>query len=117
MFDFFESTPSRALLALSFVPTMLALKKKREDEARAKADEGAAMAAATAGDEVSQTPGTAPATKVSLLGIGGKKKKADGTGGATGQKKRSPGEIRIQKGEIIMRVIYTLTFICRAKRE
>jgi hypothetical protein len=97
---------------------MLALKKKREDEARAKADEGAAMAAATAGDEVSQTPGTtAPATKVSLLGIGGKKKKADGTGGATGQKKRSPGEIRIQKGEIIMRVIYTLTFICRAKRE
>ena len=80
---------------------MLALKKKREDEAKAKADEGAAMAAAATGDEVSQTPGTAPATKVSLLGIGGKKKKADGTGGATGQKKRSPGEIRIQKGEII----------------
>ena len=87
---------------------MLALKKKREDEAKAKAGEEAAMAAATTGDEVSQTPGTAPATKVSLLGIGGKKKKADGTGGATGQKKRSPGEIRIQKGEKIMRVIYIL---------
>lgn len=84
--------------------TMLALKKKREAEAKAKAEEEAAMAATT-GDEVSQTPGTAPAAKVSLLGIGGKKKKADGTGGATGKKKRSPGEIRIQKGKS-MRYIY-----------
>jgi hypothetical protein len=77
---------------------MLALKKKREAEAKAKADEEAAMATTTE-EVVSSAPGTtAPAAKVSLLGIGGKKKK-DGTGGATGQKKRSPGEIRIQKGE------------------
>jgi hypothetical protein len=76
---------------------MLALKKKREAEAKAKADEEAAMA--TTEEVVSTAPGTAPVAKVSLLGIGGKKKKADGTGGATGQKKRSPGEIRIQKGE------------------
>lgn len=93
---------------------MLALKKKREAEAKAKADEEAAMATTT-GDEVSQTPGTAPAAKVSLLGIGGKKKKADGIGGATGQKKRSPGEIRIQKGEMIMRVMYTFIIICRKR--
>ena len=36
--------------------------------------------------------------KVSILGIGGKKKKDSGKDGAGG-KKRTPGEIRIQKGE------------------
>ena len=75
---------------------MLALKKKREAEAKAAAEEAAAAGAV-------QTPGTAPSAansskKVSLLGVGGKKKKT-GVGGANGQKKRSPGEIRIQKGE------------------
>jgi len=73
---------------------MLALKKKREAEAKAAAEEAAAAGAV-------QTPGTAPSAadsskKVSLLGVGGKKKKT-GAGGANGQKKRSPGEIRIQK--------------------
>ncbi|KAL7537941.1 hypothetical protein ACHAXR_008168 [Thalassiosira sp. AJA248-18] len=83
---------------------MLALKKKREAEAKAKAE------AEAAGGGAVQTPGTAPSAssssagesssshnKVSLLGVGGRKKKAgaNGVNGAT--KKRSPGEIRIQK--------------------
>mmetsp|Transcript_5880 Transcript_5880/g.14725 ORF Transcript_5880/g.14725 Transcript_5880/m.14725 type:complete len:224 (+) Transcript_5880:114-785(+) len=77
---------------------MLALKKKREAEAKAKAE---TEAAAAAGGGAVQTPGTAPSAsgpnKVSLLGIGGKKKKSDDKAGVNGQKKRSPGEIRIQK--------------------
>jgi hypothetical protein len=64
--------------------TMLALKKKKE---------AAAAAAAAAGPD---EPPSAP--KVSLLGIGGKKtsKSSDGANGSS--KKRTPGEIRIQKG-------------------
>ena len=58
--------------------TMLALKKKREAE-KAEAEKKPE----DSGD------------KVSLLGIAGKKKAADKNG--TG-KKRTPGEIRIQKG-------------------
>ncbi|KAL3823679.1 hypothetical protein ACHAXA_007250 [Cyclostephanos tholiformis] len=89
---------------------MLALKKKREAEAKAKAEADAAAAAASSGQSAVQTPGTAPSSasggaadesspkKVSITGIGGKKVKADGAGlGGNGQKKRSPGEIRIQK--------------------
>lgn len=84
---------------------MLALKKKREAEAKARAEEEAAAQAAGA----VQTPGTAPSAadaskKVSLLGVGGKKKKTGGAG-ANGQKKRSPGEIRIQKGELSIWVV------------
>mmetsp|Transcript_30386 Transcript_30386/g.71116 ORF Transcript_30386/g.71116 Transcript_30386/m.71116 type:complete len:214 (-) Transcript_30386:382-1023(-) len=67
---------------------MLALKKKRETEAKAKAEADAAAAA---------SPGGGAAEKVSILGIGGKKKKDGGKGGAGGSKKRTPGEIRIQK--------------------
>lgn len=67
---------------------MLALKKKRETEAKAKAEAEAAAAA---------SPGGGAAEKVSILGIGGKKKKDGGKGGAGGSKKRTPGEIRIQK--------------------
>lgn len=66
---------------------MLALKKKREAEAK-KAAEG----------ENSNGGGT---EKVSLLGIGGKKTTRNGDSGKTGGKKRTPGEIRIQKGESI----------------
>ena len=36
--------------------------------------------------------------------MGGKKKKT-GAGGANGQKKHSPGEIRIQKGELYIIVV------------
>lgn len=64
---------------------MLALKKKREAEAKAAAEAPPAA----------QEP--APSTeKVSLLGIGGKKKTKSGDN--NGSKKRTPGEIRIQKG-------------------
>ena len=70
---------------------MLALKKKREAEAKAKAE--AAAKAPPADSEPSEEP-----KKVSLLGIGGKKKK-DKAEGKNGGKKRTPGEIRIQKGK------------------
>ena len=71
----------------SYIPVvcggMLALKKKREAEAAAKKLEEPVVAANTEG-------------KVSLLGIGGQKKTKSGME-STG-KKRTPGEIRIQKG-------------------
>ena len=92
---------------------MLALKKKREAEAKAKAEE-AALAAASGG--AVQTPGTAPSAaatneskKVSLLGVGGKKKQT-GAGGPK-QKKRSPGEIRIQKGEIERGIVFVDCYV------
>lgn len=66
---------------------MLALKKKREEEKKA-----AAAAAAKGGE------------KVSVLGIGGKKQAKNGDGAAPA-KKRSPGEIRIQKGALLLRRI------------
>mmetsp|Transcript_14130 Transcript_14130/g.25558 ORF Transcript_14130/g.25558 Transcript_14130/m.25558 type:complete len:223 (+) Transcript_14130:161-829(+) len=76
---------------------MLALKLKKKKEAEAKAKAEAEAAAAPDGGAV-QSPGTAPSAsnKVSLLGaVGGKKKKSDGT--VSNGKKRTPGEIRIQK--------------------
>ena len=69
---------------------MLALKKKREAEKKA------AAAAAAAEAESAKTAEEPKTEKVSLLGIGGKKKTKSGEGSAT--KKRTPGEIRIQKG-------------------
>lgn len=100
---------------------MLALKKKREAEAKAKesALETPLPAPNAAGGESSgqeqlsieqQQPQVESVTavnsneKVSLLGIGGKKKisKANDAGGKSGEaavKKRTPGEIRIQKGK------------------
>ena len=63
---------------------MLALKKKREAEAKA-----AAEAPPTAEEPNSEA-------KVSLLGIGGKKKTKSTE--STAAKRRTPGEIRIQKG-------------------
>eukprot|EP00553_Chaetoceros_curvisetus_P001365 CAMPEP_0204623662 /NCGR_PEP_ID=MMETSP0717-20131115/9391_1 /ASSEMBLY_ACC=CAM_ASM_000666 /TAXON_ID=230516 /ORGANISM="Chaetoceros curvisetus" /LENGTH=223 /DNA_ID=CAMNT_0051638799 /DNA_START=6 /DNA_END=677 /DNA_ORIENTATION=+ len=77
---------------------MLALKKKRE--AQKKAQEEAAAKAAQSG-ETSESPTEDKASepevkKVSLLGIGGKKKKSSENGKQNG-KRRTPGEIRIQK--------------------
>jgi len=87
---------------------MLALKKKREAEAKAKAEaEAAATKSATESptDEKLAESGTGSETtgsshKVSILGIGGRKKVAksdNGSGNAARGKKRTPGEIRIQK--------------------
>ena len=77
---------------------MLALKKKREAEAKAAAEEAARAKEEPSGDN----GGEAKLEKVSLFGIDGKKKKNNGDG-KTG-KKRSPGEIRIQKGNFPIRV-------------
>ena len=109
---------------------MLALKKKREAEAKARAEAEAAASSSEGGGAV-QSPGSAPSTtssstsaaaassslssasnKVSLLGIGGKKTKADGSSLHV-QKKRSPGEIRIQKGEYYL--LFGQTFISRGE--
>ena len=69
---------------------MLALKKKRAKEA---------AEAAEAAKEASENKAEGSTNdKVSLLGIGGKKKKDKTSEGKNGGKKRTPGEIRIQKG-------------------
>lgn len=93
---------------------MLALKKKREAEAKARAEEEATAKADDAlnrpadapsggqSNEAGSSEKTVPA-KVSLLGVGGKKKAS--TGGENVEpvgKKRTPCEIRIQKGEFVM---------------
>ena len=105
---------------------MLALKKKREAEAKAKAE---AEAAAAASPDGKQDGASAQAPeKVSILGIGGKKKKDSGKDGA-GSKKRTPGEIRIQKGEAVVNCmtnafhvsyfvgLLCLSFLCLAGRD
>lgn len=76
---------------------MLALKKKREAEAKAKEEAEAAAAASDSASASGASSASGP-QKVSILGIGGKKKKDSGKDGASGGKKRTPGEIRIQKG-------------------
>lgn len=80
---------------------MLALKKKAEKKA---AEEAAAAAAAdkngeaaTSGD-MTETPSEQNVKKISLFGVDGKKKKENGSNGK--QKKRTAGEIRIQKGNV-----------------
>ncbi|KAL7484599.1 hypothetical protein ACHAW6_014894 [Cyclotella cf. meneghiniana] len=86
---------------------MLALKKKREAEAKAAAAAQASASAAPSSSPSSTGESTSSAAndngattaastnKVSLLGIGGKKTSANEKNG--GGKKRTPGEIRIQK--------------------
>jgi hypothetical protein len=84
---------------------MLALKKKREAEQKAAADAAAAapsVAPETAEQDATTTDtGNGSSNKVSLLGIGGVKKSNAATSNA--QKKRTPGEIRIQKGGCCLR--------------
>ena len=86
---------------------MLALKKKREAEAKAKAEEAVKAkeepATATNGDDES----AAQPEKVSLLGIGGKKQ---ANSKKTTGKKRSPGEIRIQKGNYPIQFFFIFGF-------
>jgi hypothetical protein len=98
---------------------MLALKKKREAEAKIAAEEKA---------EADKMEVEAPASavgpaKVSLLGIGGKKKTKNGDSKTAG-KKRSPGEIRIQKGTFPYSnnsnnkrtPTWSMTFLCPSAR-
>lgn len=87
---------------------MLALKKKREAEAAAKKleEEQQSSVGEAGGGETEEEGGNSSVTnggggkgKVSLLGIGGQKKTKSATDGASNTaKKRTPGEIRIQKG-------------------
>jgi hypothetical protein len=93
---------------------MLALKKKREAEQKAAAAAEASSSPATDDTPVAAvTPQNgdhheAGPAKISLLGIGGiKKKDTSATGNSNNNnnmKKRTPGEIRIQKGN--------LSFLC-----
>ena len=71
---------------------MLALKKKREAEAK-QAKEEDKMAVDQQQQQQHQPE------KLSLLGIGGKKKTKNGD--TAPGKKRTPGEIRIQKGKLM----------------
>jgi hypothetical protein len=89
---------------------MLALKKKREAEKKAAEEAAAATAATEAAGSTSTAPSTTTTAtttasggteKVSLLGIGGRKTGAGASaknGDSSTAKKRTPGEIRIQKG-------------------
>lgn len=83
-----------------FLPSaMLALKKKREAEAAQKAaEEQAAARSVEAGDAAATTNHSAEDSKVNLLGIGGRKVKTAAEADGAAGKKRTPGEIRIQKG-------------------
>ena len=76
---------------------MIRLKKKQE-ETKAAAEAESAMAIATE-PAVSMGGGgaSAPVEEISIDGIGGKKVVKAG-GAVGGGKKRTPGELRIQKG-------------------
>lgn len=77
---------------------MIRIKKKAEETKAAEAAEAAAASASTSSaagaTEGSEEKAEAKSGSVSLLGIGGVKK---AEGASTGGRKRSPGEIRIQK--------------------
>ena len=86
---------------------MLALKKKREEQK--KAAEAAAKAEAAAGGSTVSAPADgAEGGQVSLFGIGGKKNKKKNDQVGT---KKTPGEIRIQKGGWI--VFYIIVCLCQ----
>ena len=85
---------------------MLALKKKREAERQQAAEEEAAAAAT---NNNNNNGGTTPPT-LSLLGVGGKKQVKNGDS-ATAVKKRTPGEIRIQKGSFVLLVALVVTLL------
>lgn len=77
--------------------TMLALKKKREAEKKAAEEAAGGGAAAPA------------AATVSLLGVGGKKQTGrNGDSANSNGKKRTPGEIRIQKGACVRALLCRL---------
>ena len=86
---------------------MLALKKKREAERKQAAEEEAA-AATTNNNNGGGTTATPPT--LSLLGVGGKKQVKNGDS-ATAVKKRTPGEIRIQKGSFVLLVALAVTLL------
>lgn len=97
---------------------MIRLKQKKEAAEKAADDAAAAAAAGSSSSGTIAMPGSEPRAPdlgasetntaddgegvtsnggLKLLGIGGKGARS-GTGGKAGGKKRTPGEIRIQKG-------------------
>ena len=76
---------------------MLRKKKEAEKKAAAKAAAEAEAAAAPGTENKDESTEEKKPQKVSLLGVGGKKKKDSGSNKEG--KKRTAGEIRIQKGE------------------
>ena len=87
---------------------MLALKKKKQEAAAAAA---AASAEAEASQQQVHQPQSSPRVeKVSLLGIGGRKTTKKEEHNNTTAKKRTPGEIRIQKGTSLRRICLTVYY-------
>ena len=93
---------------------MLALKKKREKERKAAEEAAKAAAASPGADAPSDAPPAEKAAdgaptaggQVSLFGIGGQKKTKKGESGT----KKTPGEIRIQKGMFLVVAFYFAAF-------
>ena len=75
---------------------MLALKKKREAEKKQAEEDAAKAEAAASATPGAASPAPAAAGQVSLFGIGGEKKSKKGEQQGA---KKTPGEIRIQKGK------------------
>jgi hypothetical protein len=97
---------------------MLALKKKREAEKKQAEEAAKAEAAAVASSKTVESPAGAAAPsatggsgggQVSLFGIGGEKKSKKGE--QTGMKK-TPGEIRIQKGKFLYTCQLFVVVLC-----
>ena len=87
---------------------MLALKKKREAQRKAAEEAAKAEAASPAASAPADAPpaekaaeGASAGGQVSLFGIGGQKKTKKGESGT----KKTPGEIRIQKGMSSCRIL------------
>lgn len=102
-----SSHPEEKQISCTIAQTMIRLKKKAEEKAAAASTEESMASAATSGagaamevDDESQ-PSSATSTEAAqfkLLGIGGK---TIHTGEVkTSGKKKTPGEIRIQKGQL-----------------
>ena len=84
----------------SLASTMLALKKKREAEQKEREE-----TAKNEAESVAQKPDATAASKggkVALFGIGGQNLTKSGEGSGP---KKSPGEIRIQKGKYVIPVL------------
>ena len=85
---------------------MLALKKKREAQRKAAEEAAKAEAASPAASAPAEkaAEGASAGGQVSLFGIGGQKKTKKGESGT----KKTPGEIRIQKGMYSCRILVLL---------
>jgi hypothetical protein len=86
---------------------MLRLKQKKEQEKKAEEEQRAVSAdhPTTTGEDVStggittdSEPPSSGGGGLKLLGIGGREARSATTNGKTATRKRTPGEIRIQKG-------------------